>query len=349
MEEPGGRSRRPSRTTRSRTTWRRRRCVFSGGRERVGVRTTLGMRSARSHGLACALFILASRARAEPPVRLQVVGSGACPSAAGVVGELPRLLPNMALSTARSAASPDDAVIDENPSGFTVTIAGQKRSFEDPLQRCSERVQLAAVFIAIVLDPPRFQDATLEVSPPTTAVRSTTPPARLDLEIGPALQTAPRSGLGSTPTVAGLGLRARWGGAVSLSGGLAGWMPTTLRYPEADARAVWIPLDIGLRFTLSAAQWDAGAELSFVSAPLHVTGQDLSPSESVWRVEMGGRAALLSRFWEAERVGVYLSIYGILFPRPYWSDRQDTDILARRPARRGLEGEVKVLGARARL
>jgi len=251
-----------------------------------------------------------------------VVSDGACPSAAEVVRELAHLLPAVALEAVRDGATPDDAVVRERSSGVSVAMSGQERFFEGADRSCSERAQLAAVFIAIVVDPPRFPVEPAPdrfVGPPVAPPEPPTPRSRrhIDFELGPSTQVAPASGLGATPLAFGFGARGVWGGDLSVSAGVSGLSSTLLRYPGADARMLLVPFDLGARLGRSMQAWDAGAELSFVLAAMHIQGEGMSMTESAWRLLPGGRAAVFARVWTTPHVGLSLSVYSTLFPFRY--------------------------------
>jgi hypothetical protein len=121
-----------------------------------GLASVLGRVSALIAGLAFAEF-----AHAAPPPALRVVGEeGACPSPTQVAFVLKRLLRQTRVTSESAAPLPDDAAIVDRGTEFRVTIAGQERSFADPARGCAERAQNAAVFVALMLDPPMIADLT---------------------------------------------------------------------------------------------------------------------------------------------------------------------------------------------
>jgi hypothetical protein len=267
--------------------------------------------------LAWLLLLLPATGRAEPARHLRVVAEGGCPSGPAVKQELRRLFPAIDVATASELASEGDAVVQEQSDGFTVTLSEFHRFFEDPAGRCAERAQMAAVFIAIALDPPRFPSVPAEPPPPATPPASVAEPLALELELGPALQLAPSAGAQNVPLALGGGGRLRWGRAVSLSLGAAVWSSTAIRYPQADARGLWLPLDLGVRVMRAADAWDAGAEASLVVAPVRLQGANLPLSADGWRAEIGLRGAAILRWWLANRVGVFACAYAVIMPRPY--------------------------------
>lgn len=219
-------------------------------------------------------------------------------------------------------------VIVETERGVTVEVAGSRRAFEDPERRCSERASQAGVFIALMLDPLR-----LPPSPPAQPPKSTPPPApsapaapppvpeagpeaRQVFAVGPAFLLAPSSGLGETPLGLGLGARWRWGSALALSSGFSYLSTTTLHYDRAEARERLLALDVGASWGVARASWAAGGELSAVLAPANVGGEHLATTHSAWRVEWGARVAFWGEWWLARRIGLFVSEFALVWPRP---------------------------------
>jgi hypothetical protein len=267
--------------------------------------------------LAALLLLLPAAGRAEPARHLRVVAGGDCPSGLAVKQELRRLFPAIDVATAFDQASEGDAVVQEQPDGFTVTLSEFRRYFEDPAGRCAERAQMAAVFIAIALDPPRFPSVPAEPPPSPAPPDSGAAPPALELELGPILQFAPSAGTQNVPLALGGGGRLRWGRTVSLSLGAALWSSRALHYRQADAGALWLPLDLGVRVTRAEVGWDGGAEASLVVAPVRLEGVNLPLSAGGWRAEIGARGAATIRWWLANRVGVFACAYAVTMPRPY--------------------------------
>ena len=176
---------------------------------RVGSRR---MKWTRVVGLGSGVALLARAAVGAPPDSVRMVGEeAACPSPAQVVTVLRRLLPRMKVTAEPGSAGTEDATIVDEGSQYRVTIAGQERSFIDAARQCAERARHAAVFVALVLDPPTIPEPS-EPAPPAPpapvaatpvppdaerpALRSPAPqPAPLvDLTLGPTFQVAPAEG-----------------------------------------------------------------------------------------------------------------------------------------------------------
>ncbi|HVJ15856.1 MAG TPA: hypothetical protein VM686_10445, partial [Polyangiaceae bacterium] len=88
---------------------------------------------------------------ASPPA-LNVQGPAeGCPSPRGLIVELKRLLPHTHFDSA--AADAEAVLIEDGGDSFSVSVGGETRRFDDASRECAERARLAAVFVALVLDP----------------------------------------------------------------------------------------------------------------------------------------------------------------------------------------------------
>jgi len=247
------------------------------------------------------------------------------------------LLPAFDVSSAAAEAqTQNDAVLTEEPAGVTVAVSGQSRYFDDPTLRCTERARMAAVFVAVVLDPPRFvlppPEPTVAATPPPPAP-STPSDRHLELELGPASQMAAAGDWQNVPLAAGGSARLLWGKALRLSLGATVQTATTLQFGKANVRGQWIPIDVGGRLQHADERWDAGVELSLVVAPVHLrgAGSNLSPPEEGWRVETGLRLGAAARYWFGKTVGIFISVYSSAFPRPYTLGVRDLGTVGETP------------------
>jgi hypothetical protein len=272
---------------------------------------------------AVTLFALCSstRARAEPPAQLTIVGAGSCPTVADVASELRRIFPTSDVTTALEPGAPNDVMLKEQSGGVTVDWSGSQRIFDDPGRRCPERARQIAVIVALMLDPLRLPAVPPQAVPPVPApvpvpvpLPPPAAPARVALAVGPSLYLAP--GQAGVPLAGGAGARLIWGRDLSLSVGAALLSPATLHYAEADARELMLPLDAGVRFTQSVSHWEFGGEASLAAAPAYFRGQALSRSEAGFRCELGARLAVLASLWLTERVGLFASEGALFWPRP---------------------------------
>jgi hypothetical protein len=243
-----------------------------------------------------------------------------------VVAVLKRLLLHTQVSSDAGPLGPSDAIIDDQGSQYRVTVAGQERSFVDASRGCAERAQHAAVFVALILDPPMIAEP-----PPPPVIPAPLPPApeqarkpastvpdtwRWELALGGSMLVAPAAADRSTTVAAGATAWVRGKRAFHLGFG-AGLLHGALHFTGADADAWWFPLDLAAGFTVKRAAWEAGAELGPSATVLSILGQNLPQAQRQIRVEFGVRAAVVGRFWLDRKFAFFMSLEGIARPSPY--------------------------------
>ncbi|HMI87241.1 MAG TPA: hypothetical protein VK550_24285 [Polyangiaceae bacterium] len=289
------------------------------------------MRWTRAILLGAGLVPLAATAGAAPPPFVRMVGEeAACPTPAQVVTVLRRLLPKTKVTAETGTVAPGDAAITDEGSQYRVTIAGQERSFVDGARQCAERAKHAAVFVALVLDPPTVPEPP-ETSPtppssappaPLPAERPAAPsPERLtfppiDVSLEAVFQVAPTAGERRTAVAAGLmgWARAKRGFHLALG---AGVLRGSFHFDGAAADAWWIPLHVAAGVSFQADRWEGGGELGPNVTVLSVLGRDLEQAETQVRLEWGARAAAFSRFWFSKNFALYVSAETLVRPSSY--------------------------------
>jgi hypothetical protein len=249
---------------------------------------------------------------AAPPRTLHVQGvPEACPNPRTLALELGRLLPQTRFETGSEGAT-DSVRIDDWGDSFSVNIGEETKRFEDPERECIERARLAAVFVALVLDP---------LIVPSLETKSEPPPidqaSAVDLELGPLLWVGAASTSTNLPRAGGVGGRLRLGRSVAVSLGVAGFLPAHLEYENAQVEAVWTPVDLSLRLGQRWGAWELSGELGPIAAWLSIAGQGVQAARSTTRVEVGGRLGASVRFWASGSNAVFVSAHGAFFPRPY--------------------------------
>jgi len=270
---------------------------------------------------------LAPSARAAPPSSLRVRGDeGACPSPGQVVTVLKRLLPHTQVTADAGPLGTSEASIDDQGPQYRVTVAGQERSFVDAARGCAERAQHAAVFVALILDPPMIAEP-----PPVPAIPAPVPPApeqvrhasptvadawRWELALGGSMLVAPAVADRSTTVAAGATAWVRGKRAFHLGFG-AGLLHGSLHFTDADADAWWFPLDLAAGFTVKSAAWEVGAELGPSATILSILGENVPQAQRQVRVEFGVRASVIGRFWLDSKFALFMSVEGVARPSPY--------------------------------
>jgi hypothetical protein len=296
--------------------------------------------------LVCALACLVPAvARAEGPRQLAVAAAGSCPSTAEVTVELQELLPDATLQASEDVVDADVVVADRG-AGFTVKVRGQRRRFRDTKRDCTERAKHIAVFTVLIVDPlhvPAHIEPPEEEPEPVKPVEPVEPPPvlappkpktrgpQLDLSLGPLAQVAIKSDSEGSTQAGGLGFRLRYGSGVGITLGLAGLLPTSLHFRQAEASAIWVPMDIGLSLAQRSESWEVSLDLGLGAALLLVEGEALDATQQASRMEVGGRGAVQVRYWASDRAGIYGGLFGSWFPKPYTLQVEGIGVVGRTP------------------
>lgn len=309
-----------------------------------------------------------SVASAQAPSRLSIAvvsmagsaddgHSGACPSAALVAEELRELMPDVALDVSADVTQSDVIVADRDGS-FSVKVRGQRRRFRDKNRDCTERARHVAIFTVLIVDPLRVPSNTVDSGEEEPEPEETPPPPRerepeatpefpapiyvepdlsssraatFDLSLGPLAQVAVQSDQQATTQAGGLGLRLRYGGNVGVTLGIAGLLPTSLHFEDAEARATWVPMDLGLSLSQQVSSWEVGVDLGLGAALLIVEGEALDQTQQASRLELGGRVGAQVRYWASDRAGVYGGLSGLWFPKPYTLEVMNLGVVGQTP------------------
>jgi hypothetical protein len=296
------------------------------------------MRRNRAMGFAIASALWTSvmrapAAHADPPPALRVVGQDAdCPTAKQVATVLERMLPRTKITADTGPPGAAEATVADQGARFRVTVAGQERSFDDGGRQCTERARHAAVFVALVVDPPAISDpaseppATPAPAVPSSAVDTARSPGdrrpramQWDLALGAVMLVAPESAGRRTAVAQGVAgfVRGKRGFHFALG---AGVLHGALRYDVATADAWWIPLDVAAGFTTRTTLWEIGAEVGPSASILFILGENLRQAQREVRVEVGGRMAAWSRLWLSRQFATFLSAETVVRPFPYVLD-----------------------------
>jgi hypothetical protein len=260
---------------------------------------------------------------AEPPeLESLVAGASSCPRPDLVLAELATLLPPDRLAARLRAYSGTTAVVELVDLGvpFQVIVAGHVREYRDEARDCVHRARVAAVFVALTIDPAFVAAAApppVAPPPPPTVVEPmpapTTPPrARVDLA------AAIDAGVGSADRVAQAGAALRLtigrGRLAFVTGAIALW-PVDTTVGGVRLHQWRLPLDAGVRVNLAARNLAPYAEAGLCAAVLSETALDLATANSRTTVEIGARAAFGVRV-SASRLAPFAALHAELIPSP---------------------------------
>jgi len=294
---------------------------------------------------AVALWGAAATARAaDPPERL-IAGASTCPAPAAVRTEVELLVPRERLNARVRALGGNGPLVEIVDLGvsFQVTAAGSTREYRDETRDCAYRARVAAVFVALVIEPGAIPPA--RVSAPTREPPAAAPPppppapadaviiaapadaaparpqrARLRLALGAGVE----GGVGSGARIgqAGLGLRvAAGGGRWALAVGATALAPVDTSIGGIALRQWRVPADVSLRaqgaIPLSEHRvLEPYAELGAAVALLRESGRDLASSDTRTSAELGVRVAAGLHLAGDSRIAPFLALHGELVPSP---------------------------------
>lgn len=244
-----------------------------------------------------------------------MTGTGSCPVPEAVRSELAGLVARDARPidvSSSETASPAVQVIDLGAS-HRVVAPGGSRDYSDPARDCAQRARVAALFIALTLQPVVFGDQRPAVQPPPppapSASESRAPPPKIDVVEGAANGSAWAAGqrtsqleaagtvhvglgAGSRPAEPGVALRLVLGrGVWALVLGIAASLPVDVMVEEVRLRRWRLPLDVGMRWhppaqvSSFAPYVGAGAAISMITAralELTVSSTDRSTQLGMW-------------------------------------------------------------------
>lgn len=287
-----------------------------------------------------------ARGQSTPPLDLTTVGT--CP-ARDVVWEA--LAPVMPAGVAGGQAGASPRVVDLGDR-FEVSAAGQRAQYADRRRDCAERARIAAVFIALALNPPALAPA--RPATPAAAPPPVPAPVVVVAPQAPVVVPAPAESVASTPAPGPSAFGPWWGTlgvAARVDAAAAGHQPSsTVVAPGVDVRAAIgrgfvgvfatagvvaptkaqfdsvsvrqhrFPLGLGVTARVGASTaWQGWGELGLAVAPFSVRAEGLSAGSTETRVDVGGRLAvgLRSPALAGGRIGGFSDLHAEVFPSPF--------------------------------
>ena len=284
----------------------------------------MGRSVARVIAAAVSVIIVSGHAGAAEPPELETLvgGSSSCPRPDLVLAELATLLPPDRLGARLRAYSGTPAVVElvDVGVGFQVIVAGRVREYRDEARDCVHRARVAAVFVALTIDPAFVAAAAPPpVAPPPPTIVEPVPapvtPPRARIDVAAALDAGVGSADRVTQAGAALRLTIGRGRLAFVAGAIALW-PVDTSVGGVRLHQWRLPFDAGVRVNLAAGRSLAPyAEIGLCAAVLSETALDLSTANSRTAVEIGARAAFGVRVG-ASRLAPFAALHAELIPSP---------------------------------
>ena len=176
---------------------------------------------------------------------------------------------------------------------YRIIAAGQVREYRDESRDCAYRARIAAVFVALALDP-----AQLPAPPPPPPAPPPLPAPPPSLEAAPAprarldLGATAIGGLGPDDHVGQIGIELRWSagrGQLGPAAGVTALLPVDTTVGGVRLRQWRLPVDVGLRARSHGPRFERYGELGVSAALLSERALDLASPKSQTGLEVGVR------------------------------------------------------------
>ena len=255
----------------------------------------------------------------EPELATLIAGASTCPRPDLVLSELAMLLPPERLGPRLRALAGPAPVVELIDLGipFQVVVAGRVREYRDERRDCTHRARVAAVFVALTIDPASIAMPPLPPPPPVTvseAAPASAPPARARLDVAAALD----AGVGTADRVAhpGAAVRLALGrGRIAFAAGASALLPVDTSVGGVNLRQWRLPFDAGIRASFGAGRVASYGELGLGAAVVSETARNLVSADSRTGIELGARAAFGVRVG-ASRFAPFAALHAALIPSP---------------------------------
>jgi len=271
--------------------------------------------------IACGASTAARAQPAAPDLGSLIAGTSTCPRPDVVGAELAMLLPPDRLLPRLRALPGTPPVVELIDVGgaFHVVVSGRVRAYQDDARDCTHRARVAAVFLALTIDPASIAmpPPPAPPPPPVTVSEAAPPPAasaRARLDVAAALD----AGVGTGDRVAhpGAALRLVLGrGRLAFAAGATALLPVDTSVGGVSLRQWRLPIDAGLRAGFAAGRVAPYAELGLCAAVVSESARDLASASSATAIELGARAALGVRVG-ASRFAPFAAVHAQLIPSP---------------------------------
>lgn len=192
---------------------------------------------------------------------------------------------------------------------WSVEVAGRSATYSDPDRDCAERTRIAAVFAALVLEPPDMGDMPAAPAAPivtTAAHPRSTRHQRLD--VAPEFLFVPGAGGRGSAQTWGGALRWLWSGEhLGFASGLEASYPAVAHLDGYELSLARVILDTSARVSWRMGAAEFGIEAGPFGALLLAHGGGLYTDASSIHVDVGGRLGLRAQT-TGRRVSPFLGL-----------------------------------------
>ena len=252
-------------------------------------------------------------------------GPSTCPRPDAVWSELLTLVPperlGARLRTATRGKTPLVEIVDLGVP-YRILAAGQVREYRDDSRDCAYRARIAAVFVALAIDPAQLATMPTPAAPAAAPpLPQTAPPPFDDLQSPRArldLGATVVGGLGPEDHVGQVGAELRWSAGRHRFGpeaGVTALLPVDNTVGGVRLRQWRLPIDAGLRARSAGPRFERYGELGVSAALLSERALDLATSRSQTGIEIGLRLAVGVHASHA-RFAPFAALSGELVPAP---------------------------------
>jgi hypothetical protein len=264
-----------------------------------------------------------------PPAPIEpataIGGPSTCPRPDAVWGELLTLVPRERLEARLGAVArgkrPAVEIVDLGVP-YRIIAAGQVREYRDESRDCAYRARIAAVFVALAIDP-----AELVMPPPPAPPAATPPPPaplppQMDIPPPPTarldLGATALVGIGPDDRTGQIGAELRWaagGRRLGPEAGLTALLPVDNSVGGVRLRQWRLPVDAGVRARIAGPRVERYGELGISVALLSERALDLASPQSQTALEIGLRIAVGLHATRG-RLGPFAALGAVLVPDP---------------------------------
>jgi hypothetical protein len=255
-------------------------------------------------------------------------GPSTCPRPDAVWRELVTLVPPERLEARLRAAThgrtPLVELVDLGVP-YRILAAGQVREYRDDSRDCAYRARIAAVFVALALDPAQLPpQPAMPIPAPLGAPSPVPQTAPLPVDALPSPRTRLDlgativGGLGPEDRVGQVGAELRWSAGRRRFGpeaGVTALLPVDNTVGGARLRQWRLPIDAGLRARIVGPRFERYGELGVSAALLSERALDLATSRAQTGLELGLRLAV-GLYASHARFAPFAALSGELVPAP---------------------------------